>query len=60
MLVWSKVMEKLKNKFKILINILTILGTVLILFMIYGIKEKIFTSSEALKLFLERVGGLDL
>lgn len=26
--------------------------------MIYGIKEKIFTSSEALKLFLERVGGL--
>lgn len=26
--------------------------------MIYGIKEKIFTSSEALKLFLERVGVL--
>lgn len=53
-------MEKLKkNKFKIFINSLTILGTILlILFMMYGIKEKIFTSPEALKLFLEKVGIL--
>lgn len=53
-------MEKLKkNKFKIFINILTILGTILlILFIVYGIESKIFTSPDALKIFLERLGIL--
>lgn len=51
-------MENIEDKkFKILVNILTILGTIiLILFMIYGIKSGIFTSQEALSQFLKKMG----
>lgn len=46
-----------KNNFKILVNILTILGTIaLIIFMVYGIKSNIFTSQEALSKFLQKMG----
>lgn len=46
-----------ENQFKILIQCLTILGTIaFIVFIVYGIKQRIFTSPEALKVFLEKVG----
>ena len=45
------------NKLKIIINLLTILGTILLIaFMWYGIKLNIFTSQEALSNFFKQMG----
>lgn len=46
-----------KDIFKIIINILAILGTILLIaFMIYGIKERIFISPDKLQIFLKKIG----
>lgn len=46
-----------KDIFKIIINILAILSTILfIAFIIYGIKERIFTSPDKLQIFLKKIG----
>lgn len=48
---------KQSNKTKWIINIATVVGTILtIAFIIYGIKNNIFTSEEALSGFLTKVG----
>ena len=46
-----------KDIFKLIINMLTVLGTILLIgFMIYGIKEGIFTSPDKLQIFLSKIG----
>ncbi len=50
-------MKKNNNKLKIIINSITIIGTILMcIFFYFALKEQIFTSEEKMQLFLEKCG----
>lgn len=51
-------MNKEKNRLKPIVNIISIIGTILMcIFFYFAIKEQIFTSEEKMKLFLAKTGG---
>lgn len=50
-------MKKESNKLRILINLSTVIGTILLcIFFYYAIKAQIFTSEENLRIFLDKFG----